>query len=66
MKTIKITVSPSGESRIETVGFVGDSCREASKFIEVALGKTASEKLKPEFHQRSTTQNTIDNSNEQV
>ena len=39
MKTIEIIVSPSGQVRIETKGFSGSECQEASRFIEQALGK---------------------------
>ena len=63
MKTIEITVSPQGETRVETKGFVGNECRNASKFIESALGKVASEKLKPEFHNDNTTSHSVKNSN---
>jgi hypothetical protein len=49
-KVIEITVSPTGETRVETKGFAGGSCREASKFVEEALGRRAGEQLKPEFH----------------
>jgi hypothetical protein len=52
MKTIEITVSPTGETRIETKGFAGSQCREASRFIEQALGKRLSEQLTAEFHQQ--------------
>ena len=51
MKTIKIIVSPKGESRVETKGFAGSECREASRFLESALGKRTSEQLTGEFHQ---------------
>ena len=50
-KTIEIVVAPNGESRVETKGFDGSECRQASLFIEQALGQRASEQLKPEFHQ---------------
>ena len=63
MKRIEVTVLPTGESRVETKGFSGDSCRDASKFIEAALGRTAAETLKPEFHAQNPTQNPIENSN---
>lgn len=59
LKTIEIIVSPKGDSRLETKGFAGDSCREASKFIEVALGKVAAEQLKPEFYERSQNEESI-------
>jgi hypothetical protein len=50
MKTIKITVSPTGQTRVETRGFTGGECREASKFVEQALGTRSSEILTAEFH----------------
>ena len=50
-KTIEIVVAPNGQSRVETKGFAGSVCRQASLFIEHALGQRASEQLKPEFHQ---------------
>ena len=37
-KTIEIIVSPSGESRVETKGFAGSACRDASRFFESAQG----------------------------
>ena len=51
MKTIEITVNPKGETRVETKGFTGGECREASRFVEQALGSRASESLTPEFYQ---------------
>ena len=63
MKTIQITVLPTGESVVETEGFIGNECREASKFIESALGKVAGETLKPEFHIQSDAENSVENSN---
>jgi hypothetical protein len=50
MKTIEITVSPKGETKVETKGFTGAECRGASKFIEQALGQRTDEQLKAEFH----------------
>jgi len=51
MKTIDILVSPTGEVRLETRGFTGPSCREASRQLEAALGLTQSDTLTPEHHQ---------------
>ena len=50
-KTIEIIVSPKGEATVTTKGFAGSSCREASKFIEQALGQRTGEQLTAEFHQ---------------
>jgi hypothetical protein len=51
MKTIEIIVSAKGEAKVTTKGFAGPSCRDASKFIEQALGQRTSETLTAEFHQ---------------
>ena len=50
-KLIEIIVSPTGETNIETKGFSGSECREASKFIEQALGQRTDEQVTAEFHQ---------------
>ena len=49
--TIEIIVSTKGETKVTTKGFLGSSCRDASKFIEQALGSQTSETLTAEFHQ---------------
>ena len=51
MKVIEITVTPTGETKIETRGFQGASCRDASRFLEQALGQRTSEQLTAEFHE---------------
>ena len=53
---IEIIVSPTGETKIETKGFTGASCREASKFLEEALGQRTGERLTAEFHQAAPAQ----------
>ena len=50
MKLIEIVVSPTGETQVETKGFSGSACRDASRFIEDALGKCTGEKLTSEFY----------------
>ena len=51
MRTIEIVVNPQGEVKVETKGFTGGSCREASKALEQALGIKASEQITAEFYQ---------------
>lgn len=58
MKTIEIIISAKGETSVQTKGFTGSSCRDASKFIEQALGQRVGEKLTAEFHQAADTQQT--------
>jgi hypothetical protein len=55
VKTIEITVDPKGQSKIETKGFAGSECRNASRFLEEALGCQSSETLTAEFHQGQET-----------
>ena len=55
-KTIEIVVAPNGQTRVETKGFSGSECRQASEFIEQALGQRQHEQLKAEFHQNQSQQ----------
>ena len=50
-KTIEIIVSPTGETKVETKGFAGGACREASRFLEQALGARTAEAPTAEFYQ---------------
>ena len=49
-KTIEIIISPKGETTVTTKGFQGSSCKEASRFLEEALGDRTQEKLTSEYH----------------
>jgi hypothetical protein len=53
---IEIIVDPQGRTRIETKGFSGAACREASRFLERTLGHAHAEQLKPEFYQSQATE----------
>ena len=50
-RTIEITVSPKGETKVETKGFTGAECREASRFVEQALGARTADQLTAGFYQ---------------
>ena len=52
---IEIIVTPQGEARVETKGFAGADCQQASRFLEQALGKRTKEQLTAEFHQSTTS-----------
>ncbi len=56
MSRIIIVVSPQGETRVETKGFAGRTCREASRFVEEALGRRTGERLTAEFYQNQATE----------
>jgi hypothetical protein len=57
MKSIEVVISPTGETRLETKGFEGSACREASQLLERALGQTTSEQLTTEFHAGNSATN---------
>ena len=57
-RTIEIIVSPKGETTVQTKGFAGSSCREASRFIEQSLGQQIGEQLTAEFHSSQSVQQT--------
>ncbi len=56
MKTIEVVVSPNGQTKLETKGFAGSGCRDASKYLEAALGTTTEERFTAEYHQSTTEQ----------
>lgn len=53
-KTIDVIDSPQGETKIETKGFTGAECQQASDFLERALGQRQAEHVTSEFHQAVT------------
>jgi hypothetical protein len=53
---IEILITPEGKASVQTVGFVGSGCREASRFLEVALGQRLAENLTAEFHEEVPVQ----------
>ena len=55
MKTIEVTISPTGETTVQTHGFAGSSCREASTALEQALGLVQSDHATAEMHQTENT-----------
>ena len=42
MKTIRVIIK-AGDTRIETSGFSGTSCQDATRSLEAALGKTVTD-----------------------
>lgn len=58
-QTIEILISPSGEAVVQTKGFAGSSCRQASQFVEKALGEATSETLTAEFYQQQPSREQV-------
>ena len=49
--SIQIDISPTGETKLQTSGFEGRHCQEASRFLEQALGDRTAETLTSEYYQ---------------
>lgn len=49
MKIIEVIVSPTGETTVQTKGYSGSECQQASKWLEQALGMAISDKKTSEF-----------------
>lgn len=50
-KTIEITVGPTGQTTVQTKGFTGASCQDASRFLLQTLGVPQSAERTAEFYQ---------------
>jgi len=55
-KVIEVAISPRGDATIETKGYSGSDCLEASKFLEEALGVVVNDQKLPEFFQSDSIQ----------
>jgi hypothetical protein len=49
-RIIEITVSPTGETTVQTKGYAGADCIRASRFLEQALGSPVTEQKTAEFY----------------
>ena len=50
-RIIEVVISPQGETTIQTKGFAGSDCLQASKFLEDALGVSVADRKTGEFYQ---------------
>lgn len=57
-RTIEIIVTPEGKTSVQTLGFTGSSCLDASKFIEQALGDRTGDYRTAEFYQAADARQT--------
>ena len=58
-RIIEIIVSPTGQIKLETKGFMGSSCRDASRFLEEALGVKTEERPTAEFYSQAADERQI-------
>jgi len=50
-RIIEVIVSPQGETTVQTKGYSGTDCLQASKFLEQSLGLTVTDRNTAEFYQ---------------
>jgi len=55
-RVIEVVVSPQGQSTVQTKGYAGGDCLQASKFLEQSLGLVATDRKTAEFYQSATAQ----------
>jgi hypothetical protein len=56
MKIIEVIVYARGETTIQTKGFSGSECQQATKALEAALGAKLSDQPTSEFYTTSAQQ----------
>lgn len=61
MKVIEVVVAPNGETTVQTRGFAGAECQEASRWLERSLGITAAEQKTSEYYQTAAEVQTATN-----
>lgn len=49
-RIIEVTVTPKGETTVQTKGYQGSDCLKASRFLEEALGVTTADRKSVEFY----------------
>ena len=54
-RTLEVLVAPNGETTVQTHGFRGAGCLDASRFLEVELGLTLRDQKTTEYFQIETS-----------
>lgn len=49
-RVIEVTVSPAGETSVQTKGYVGGECRQASQWLEQSLGPVTADRPTAEMY----------------
>jgi len=55
-RIIEVVVSPQGETTVQTKGYSGSDCVQASKFLEQALGIATADRQTSEFYEQQPVQ----------
>lgn len=60
MRIIEVTISPQGESTVQTKGFAGSDCLQGSKWLEQALGIAGTDRKTAEYYSATSTEQRIE------
>jgi hypothetical protein len=60
MRVIEVIVSPEGEAAVQTKGYAGNDCLQASKFLQDSLGTTTADRHTAEFYQSTPAEQHVD------
>ena len=60
MRTIEVVINPAGEAVVQTKGFTGSACKDASKALERALGIIESDTPTAELYQPQNAQEKLE------
>jgi hypothetical protein len=52
-RTIELIISPTGDLKLDAIGFKGSDCEKATAFLEQALGQIQKRDRKPEYQNRN-------------
>jgi hypothetical protein len=63
---IDVWISPEGAITLDAIGYTGNTCEEATKFLEEALGTVGRKQRTRDYYRRQTTHNQNPNDNQQT
>jgi hypothetical protein len=58
-RVIEVIVSSTGEAIVQTKGYSGQDCMQASRFLEQALGISTLDRKTAEFYQTTSAEQQI-------
>jgi hypothetical protein len=58
-RVIEVVISPQGAVTVQTRGYAGSDCLQASKFIEESLGVVGSDRKTAEFYESTSVEQQV-------
>jgi hypothetical protein len=58
-RVIEVVISPQGAVTVQTRGYAGSDCLQASKFIEDSLGVGVNDRKTAEFYESATVEQQV-------